>query len=97
MTPLRDNRELTWLNRARLSLNRAEMSEDRGPTRSHLLASKRRSAPTERRSRGIIAFSGPIATMIARDEAKVVRSPGEPAPEDAKVLTGSREIPVDAP
>ena len=81
---------------AQSSLTRAEMSEDRGPTRSHLRASERRSAPIERRLRGIIADSGPIITIIARDEAKVARQLGEPAPDDAKVVTGYREIPVDA-
>jgi hypothetical protein len=53
-------------------------------------------APIERRSRAILADSGPIITIIARDEAKIARPLGEPAPEDAKVVTGSREIPVDA-
>jgi len=62
----------------------------------HSRANKRRLARIERRSRGIIADSGPIITIIARDEAKVARSLGEPAPEDAKVVTSSREIADDA-
>jgi len=39
--------------------------------------------------RGIIADSGPNITIIARDEAKVARPLGEPAPDDAKVVTDS--------
>jgi len=46
--------------------------------------------------RGVFAHSGPIITVIARDEAKVARSLGEPSREDAKVVTDSREIPLDA-
>jgi hypothetical protein len=62
---------------ARPSLTRAEMSEDRGRTRSHFPASLRRSGPIERRSRAILADSGPIIKNIARDEAKVARPLGK--------------------
>jgi hypothetical protein len=52
--------------------------------------------PIERSQRSILADSDPIITIIARKEAKVAQPLGEPAPEDAKVVTGSREIPLDA-
>jgi hypothetical protein len=48
-------------------------------------------------SGAILADSGPIITITAREEAKVARPLGEPAPADAKVVTGSREIPADVP